>query len=195
MRVEGLVCQLGDRALFQGWSAQMAPGLNWVCGDEGVGKTTLLRLLAGALAPQVGQIQRPGTDPVFWVDPRTEVHDQTVTREVLTGLLAPYPAVQPAQLAGWADALDLSAHLDKPLYMLSTGSRRKVWLLAALASGATVTLLDQPCAALDKASERVFWGLLAQALERQPHRVWLLADYEPAGGAPEGRVWELRLQP
>lgn len=192
---EGLTCRWGDRTLFQGWTAQVAPGLHWVCGDEGVGKTTLLRLLAGELAPQAGQVQRPGNGSVFWVDPRTTAHDQAVVRDLLAQLLAPFlgthPTANPSGVPAWADALDLTPHLDKPLYMLSTGSRRKVWLVAAMASGAAVTLLDQPCAALDKASERVFWALLAQALADQPQRVWVLADYAVPAGAPAGRVWEL----
>ena len=70
-----------------------------------------------------------------------------------------------------------------------------VWLVAALASGAPVTLLDQPCAALDKASERVFWGLLAEVLPAQPQRVWVLADYGVAAGAPAGQVWGLPTDP
>ena len=197
LRWWGLTCRLGDRTLFDGWSGQMAPGLHWVCGDEGVGKTTLLRLFAGELAAQAGQIQRPGK--VFWVDPRTTAFDQVVVRDLLAQLLAPFLIADPtADLGGvpaWADALDLSPHLDKPLYMLSTGSRRKVWLVAALASGAPVTLLDQPCAALDKASERVFWGLLAEVLPAQPQRVWVLADYGVAAGAPAGQVWGLPTDP
>lgn len=194
LRWEGLTCRLGERTLFEGWSAQMAPGLHWVCGDEGVGKTTLLRLFAGELSPQAGQIQRPGNGSVFWVDPRTTAHDQVVVRDLLAQMLRSFATANPRAVHAWTEALDLTPHLDKPLYMLSTGSRRKVWLVAAVASGAAVTLLDQPCAALDKASERVFWGLLAEVLPAQPQRVWVLADYGVPAGAPVGRVWALPVE-
>ena len=74
------------------------------------------------------------------------------------------------------DALGLHEHLEKKLYMLSTGSRRKVALVALLACGATVTCLDQPYAALDKASIRVLQGLL-QDMADHSTRSWVVADY------------------
>jgi ABC-type Mn2+/Zn2+ transport system ATPase subunit len=48
--------------------------------------------------------------------------------------------------------LSLQEHLHKPIYMLSTGTRRKVFLAASMASGAQLVLLDDPFAALDMRS-------------------------------------------
>jgi ABC-type transport system involved in cytochrome c biogenesis ATPase subunit len=75
--------------------------------------------------------------------------------------------------AAWqrhAEGFGLGPHLHKPLYALSTGSRRKSGLAAALASGAALTLLDDPAAALDAASV----AYLKQALA--------------VSGAPQGRA-------
>ncbi|QNP48116.1 hypothetical protein [Diaphorobacter aerolatus] len=44
--------------------------------------------------------------------------------------------------------------MHKPLLALSTGSLRKLWMAAAWASGAAITLIDEPLAALDKPSMR-----------------------------------------
>jgi energy-coupling factor transporter ATP-binding protein EcfA2 len=74
-------------------------------------------------------------------------------------------------------ALGLEPHLGKKLLMLSTGSRRKVALVALLASGATVTCLDQPFAALDAVSAGVLRDYLADAAEHTT-RTWVVADYE-----------------
>ena len=60
--------------------------------------------------------------------------------------------------------------------MLSAGSRRKLGLVAAAASDARLTLLDQPYAALDARSARLLSELLAEAAQ-DPHRAWVLADY------------------
>jgi ABC-type multidrug transport system ATPase subunit len=86
---------------------------------------------------------------------------------------------------GWSEdtqnelitALQLTPHLDKRLNMLSTGSRRKVGLVAALASGATVTLLDQPFVSLDANSIRVLQEILRDTCQG-PDRACLIADYE-----------------
>ena len=44
--------------------------------------------------------------------------------------------------------------MHEPLLALSTGSLRKLWMAAAWASGAALTLIDEPLAALDRPSER-----------------------------------------
>ncbi len=72
------------------------------------------------------------------------------------------------------------------MHMLSAGSRRKVGLVAAAASGAALTLLDTPFAALDVASGRVLAELLAEAAD-DAGRAWVVADHglPPAlAGAP-----------
>jgi ABC-type multidrug transport system ATPase subunit len=84
----------------------------------------------------------------------------------------------------------MHAHLEKRLNMLSTGSRRKVMVLAALASGAAVTLLDQPFAALDVASVRIIQEVLREASDH-PSRAWLVADYEAPANLSATRVLRL----
>ncbi len=74
--------------------------------------------------------------------------------------------------------------------MLSTGSRRKVMLIAALAAGATVTLLDQPFVSLDQASIRVIKEFLTEAAE-QAGRAWIVADYEAPSDLPIASVLQL----
>jgi ABC-type taurine transport system ATPase subunit len=61
--------------------------------------------------------------------------------------------------------------------MLSTGSRRKVGLVAALACGATATLLDQPFVSLDQTSIRVLQEMLSDTYQ-DAERACLIADYE-----------------
>ena len=172
---------------------QIPPGVSWVGGGEGRGKSSLLRCLAGDLVLPGSQLQigstvlasAPGAyrAQVFWMDPRTTVHDPVPGAQFLASTAVRYPGWNAALLADLSEALDLTPHLEKPLYMLSTGSKRKVWLAAALASGATLTLLDEPFAALDKRSIRCVLDLLRDAAS-QPHRAWVVADYEAPAGVP-----------
>ena len=86
-----------------------------------------------------------------------------------------------------SEALGLTENLGKCLFMLSTGSRRKVALVGLLASGVTVTCLDQPYVALDMASVRVlreFFNDMADHLTR----AWMVADYEADGAVHWGSV-------
>ena len=127
---------------------------------------------------------------VFWMDPRSTAHDAEVAAQWLATTAARYPQWDAALLQDLCEALDLRPHLDKPLYMLSTGSKRKVWLAAACASGAPLTLLDEPFAALDKTSIRCLLGVLGDAAA-QPQRAWVLADYVAPPGVP--LAWQLDL--
>jgi ABC-type multidrug transport system ATPase subunit len=84
----------------------------------------------------------------------------------------------------------MTQHLDKRLNMLSAGSRRKVMVVAALASGATVTLLDQPFVALDLGSIRIIHEFLHEATEHTS-RAWIVADYTAPVDLPLASVLNL----
>jgi ABC-type multidrug transport system ATPase subunit len=178
---------------------EVPPGVTWVGGGEGRGKTTLLRMLAGdVVAPGatlvLSGLHARGTDAyrqrVFWMDPRTEAFDQLSAVQFFASTATNYPAWDTELLAHLVEALGLLAHQDKPLYMLSTGSKRKVWLSAALASGANLTLLDSPFAALDKASIGHLLEFL-NAAAQHPKRAWVVADYLPPSGVPLAHTFEL----
>ena len=178
----------GQPPLFDAFSFALPPGVSWLGGDEGAGKTTLLRLLAGELSPQAGTLQVHGT--VFWVNPRADGCDALSPVQCFERVAQQHPALDRALLADLVAELDLTPHLAKRLDMLSTGSRRKVWLAAAFAAGATLTLLDQPFAALDKPSMRFITALLQEAATH-PRRGWVVADYEAPTGVPLASAWTL----
>jgi len=161
---------------IQHLSHQWPAGVSWVCGDEGCGKTTLLRLLAGDVQPTSGKVNKPAGG-VFWANLQDAVHDQTPVNVCWTTLRQRYPNWREDLQHDLTDALGMTSHLDKRLNMLSAGSRRKVTLIAALASGATVTLLDQPFAALDTVSVQLVLDFLHEASEHT-QRAWIVADYE-----------------
>lgn len=182
-----------ERPVFQDLSFDLPPGVSLVTGDDGCGKSTLLRILAGDLPAQAGTLSLQGTqrDPhdatwrqqVFWIDPQTEAHDAISAAGYLESLHHHYPTFSVEAMADLVTGFELAPHLAKPLYMLSTGSKRKVWLTAALAAGTAVTLIDQPFAALDGPAIRFLRELLQDAADH-PSRAWLLADHEAPADVP-----------
>ena len=198
LQVRGLHFAHPDRPLWAGWSSTWAPGTGLVLGGDGAGKSTLLQLLAGRLRPQRGQIalQRAAAEAavtapgaaydaqVFWIDPRQPAlpaQDGLTPAQWLATLPARHPRWDETALQthvhGWA----LAPHLGKPFFALSTGTQRKVFMAAALASGAPLTLIDEPIGGLDKPSVTY----LAQALDAladAPDRIVLVAHYEALPG-------------
>jgi ABC-type multidrug transport system ATPase subunit len=191
LQISRLSLAYPDCVVVRDFSAQPANGLMLVRGGGGRGKTTLAQLLAGELAADAGQLQLGGVwlheqpadyrQQVFWGDLGTATHDALTARDYLRQVQRRYPAFDEARLNRAIEGLSLAPHLDKNIFMLSTGSRRKLYLAAAFAAGAALTLLDTPFAALDKVSIRFALTLLAEAAQHSD-RLWVLADYEQ----PEG---------
>ncbi|MES3003389.1 MAG: ATP-binding cassette domain-containing protein [Pseudomonadota bacterium] len=142
----------------------LPPGLVAITGDEGSGKTHLLR--------------RIGEQPsALWLDLSLPGQDDQTPQQVWEALQQQHPLWNTQLQQDLIEALDMLPHLGKQLFMLSTGSRRKVALVGLLSSGAMVTCLDQPFAALDASSARVIREFLADMADHAS-RTWVVADYE-----------------
>ncbi len=184
--------------LFTGLSLVVSPGLTFVLGGDGRGKTTLLRLLAGDLTADAGEFSihdvtlpthtKDYRQQLFWTEPRTDAFDQMTPAHYFDVQRSIHAGFDDGVLAACVNGLALAPELNKQLFMLSTGSKRKVWLAAAFASGAALTLLDMPFAALDKASIRFVLALLEDAAA-DPARAFVVADYAaPAGVSLAGVI-------
>lgn len=166
-----------DRPVIDALDFRLHAGLTLVRGGEGRGKTTLLRLLAGQAVPTAGTlIGRPLR--CCHPQPADPACDDQVARHWLAQRLAEQGSTAPQEaIDHLLDALALMPHIDKPMFMLSTGSRRKLGSVVGAFAGAPLTLLDQPFAALDARSCRVVADLLAEASELTD-RCWVIADHE-----------------
>lgn len=170
----------GGVPLWRDLSFCVRPGLSFVRGGEGRGKSSLLRVMAGTTEPDSGTIRRLART-TFHENPADPSHDAVVASAWLAARHPVFADWDAAAADGLIAAFGLADHIHKPMYMLSAGSRRKVGLVAAAASGAELTLIDTPFAALDTPSCRVLTQLLSEAAAGDP-RGWVMADYElPAG--------------
>ena len=191
LKVTDLCFSHSKLELFTSLHAVVRAGVTLVQGGEGRGKTTLLRLLAGDLQPQSGRVHLPWQvqdvdladeamayrRALFWVDPRCTAFDAISASAYFEQQRGFWPRFDDQRLFALIEGLSLTEFVHKPLYMLSTGSKRKVWLAAAIASNAAVALLDDPFAALDKPSIRYLTEVL-QGFARQAARVVVISGYE-----------------
>ncbi len=160
----------GTRPVLNDVSLHLARGWTAIVGPNGAGKSSLLRVLAGLLPPQKGQVTLDGqalhgaqamavrqrAQRLAWLAQSGEVSGELTLRETVAlgrlphlGLLAPYgpadhDAIEQALLATACQTLQ-----HRRLAELSGGERQRALLARALATGADVLLLDEPTTHLD----------------------------------------------
>jgi ABC-type multidrug transport system ATPase subunit len=200
LQITNLTFSYDQHPVITGLSTSIKPGVTFIRGGDGRGKTTLIRLLAGDLQPDSGQLEVDGTSlkqdqktyrsRVFWIDPRNEGFDQLSASEFFGEQQKLFPNFDSSVLPRLIEGLDLGLHIGKKLFMLSTGSRRKVWIAAAFAACAPVALLDMPFAAVDNISSEFIAALLHEFAANQDRAV-VFSGYELPTDVPVAAVIDL----
>ena len=161
LRAEGLVKRFGPRAVIDQVEIHVAAGqVLALVGGNGTGKTTLLRVLAGLLEPDAGQVTwqgRPLDESDPWVRSQLAIllDDAGAFPDLSVGehleLLARAFAVDdPATAAGRVlDEVGLSAQRDQLPATLSSGQRHRLGLGSVLVRPAALLVLDEPEQRLD----------------------------------------------
>lgn len=207
LAVDKLACIRGERQLFHDVTFRLAPGeALLLLGPNGSGKSSLLRLLAGFLAPAEGCVS--------WND--AAVENDAEAHHARLCYLGHQDAVKPQlsareNLVFWArllgsglaaaetaadDALDaagLQRQKRLPSRYLSAGQKRRVALARLLLAPAPLWLLDEPSNALDSAA--VAWLGEIMARHRSSGGMVILASHVPVPlpaarrlQLPEGRL-------
>jgi ABC-type multidrug transport system ATPase subunit len=146
-------------------SAQLPPGgAVVVLGRNGVGKSTLLQLAAGALWPSRGAV-RDRPEVVGWVPERFPADQPQTVRGYLTAMggirgLRGEPLSR--AVSGWADRLGLGPYLEVRLPALSKGTAQKVGLAQAVLRSPGLLILDEPWEGLDEATRDLVPELVAE---------------------------------
>ena len=144
-------------------------GCTVVIGPNGAGKTSLLRLLHGIARCHAGRIAWQ-VDAASARSAQSFVFQRPVMlrRSVAQNLAYPLAirhtprAEIAARVARWAEAVGLTAMLDRPAPVLSGGEQQKLALARALITEPELVFLDEPCASLDGRATREIEAILTR---------------------------------
>lgn len=149
-----LACRRGDRVLFRGLSLSLDPGSAvQVAGANGLGKSSLLRILAGLLPAFAGTVERTGAVGLVDERPALDPH------QPLGRALAFWERIDGA--AGAVPELGLEPLLDVPVRYLSTGQKKRAALARLAGQAAPIWLLDEPLNGLDSHAVAFVQGMAA----------------------------------
>jgi ABC-type Mn2+/Zn2+ transport system ATPase subunit len=189
----------GGCAVIEGVHLEVAAGDFLVIGGpNGGGKTTLLRGIAGLLAPMAGTIAR-GKTRFAYVPQHATVHQAlplTAMEMVELGASACLPwwktFITP-RAAFHHQALhdcQADAFSNKPFHALSGGQRQRVLLARALASSPDCLLLDEPTAGVDRPTQRDLAAMLGALHDSSGLAVVLVThEFSPFKGTAGRYVW------
>lgn len=177
LEARGITCVRGERTLFSGLNLQITSGrCLHIRGENGVGKTSLLRLLAGLASPEAGEVlwsNHPITKEVAQYRSRLVfLGHRDALKEDLSALenLRIYAAIDGVTLSE-RDALaalwrfGLKGREDLPVHCLSAGQKKRVLMARILTRNAQVWILDEPFNALDAHAVGELQALIVEHLK------------------------------
>ena len=177
------------RAL-DGVSMAIEPGrITGLVGPDGAGKTTLIRILAGLMAPTSGTVTvlgaKPGEklDDLGYMPQRFSLYEDLTVLENLTlyaevrGLPADEHETAFERLL---DFTDLRRFQDRPAGKLSGGMKQKLGLACALVRTPKILLLDEPGVGVDPISRRELWAMVAELKSEGIGVLWSTAYLDEA---------------
>jgi ABC-type multidrug transport system ATPase subunit len=166
-----------------------AGSINEIVGENGAGKTSLLRILAGTLAPTSGEVTISGSPPGRGLASLVPAGDRALYWR-LTGrqeleFFARVTGVSRAQAAETAakaaTALKVEHLMDRQIGTFSTGQRRRLMVARSLVGLAPVLLLDEPYADLDESACSVVDAAVRTWTDQRGLVVWTSPT---VGGGP-----------
>ena len=157
--------------------------LTVLAGPSGCGKTTLLRLLAGLLTPESGQIAR--ADALSYVPQEPHLYNATLFENITLfhqncSEQTVREALKALCLSEWTEALPhgLMTPLGEGGQSLSQGQRKRLGLARALVQDRPLILLDEPTAALDERTAATIREVLLSLKASGRHTLFVISHDE-----------------
>jgi heme exporter protein A len=162
LNVSDLSIARGGLPVLEGLSFELKPGQALILrGPNGIGKTTLLRSIAG-LQPPLGGVVSGGEDQIAYAAHSDGLKSALTVTENLQFWARVFGThnIEPA-----LQAYNLTTLWDRPAGALSAGQKRRLGLSRMMVTGRPIWVMDEPTVSLDQASVALFAQVVRTHLE------------------------------
>ncbi|MEQ1725561.1 MAG: heme ABC exporter ATP-binding protein CcmA [Sphingopyxis sp.] len=157
IRAQGLACQRGTRMLWHALDMALCEGeAVHIIGANGIGKSSLLRIIAGLLPAAAGSVECTGGVALLDENPALD-RDRTLGHAL--GFWARVDGQSRVDMA--LATVGMAALADVPVRFFSTGQRKRAALARLLVQSAPIWLLDEPSNGLDRDGVAMLEALIA----------------------------------
>lgn len=189
LKANNLSVALGGRQILKDVSLMLPDiGVTAVMGKSGIGKTTLIRILAGLIKPDSGNIESTfARISVKFQDPR--LFEWLTVYENVTTVLDNKKGDIDQVAKFWLNAVGLQSDMEKFPAELSGGMAQRVALARALAYEGDLLLLDEPFSAVDDSTKDTLLSLITEYAKT--HAVLLVTHTHEEAMALNATIYQL----
>tara|TARA_B100001564_G_scaffold324287_1_gene304940 strand:+ start:1964 stop:2584 length:621 start_codon:yes stop_codon:yes gene_type:complete len=180
IEIQNMYFKYNSRNIFSNLSLKFdSKGITSICGRNGVGKTTLLRLIAGFIQPSKGIIKKPENLTIGYIFQNPIFLNRTVKENLLHAILSINQSLNKniviKNIDDTLEKYSLKHTRDLSINKLSGGQQQMIAIIRSLMINPDVLLCDEPTSNLDASNKKIIEELL---LEKSCHKKVILVTQD-----------------
>ena len=155
-----------------------------LCGKNGIGKTTLIKIMLGLIKPSSGTVQIPDKYVRSYLPDNNGIYENLTVAQNIKFRLGLYNirySNVKQQVEDWLNLFEISDLINEKINSLSLGTKKKVAIICACIIPSNLLIMDEPTTGLDESSRNSFYRLVDQLKDKNKTIICVSHDFSFEG--------------